>query len=354
MPMCKRLPVLLVLALVVLLLIVVAGCGQEQPVAPSDGAGQEGAPAQQEQIRFKFAHYLPLDHFASQAAQVIVDEIDKNSDGRIKVDFFPAEALYKSNDLHEAVRNGDLEMGFGATSYWADVEPATAIFDVPFLFPDFETAFKATDGEVGQEFGKLLEKYGVKVIGYMHYGFMDGIGNNVRPIKSPADIKGLKIRTFGFLPVETFKVLGASPTAIASGETYTALQRGTVDGAQSGISSFVSRKWSEVLKYTTVLPMSYIVYPMMVNMEWWDTVPPDLQQIIVEAVQKGADYTKQAAQEDTEKSLQALKDAGVEVYVVPTEELDQWKEATKPVWDTYIQTGGEAAQKLLDLAQQLQ
>lgn len=324
------------------LIVSLAGCGQKP-------AGQPGG-AQQKEIQFKFAHYLPLDHFASKAAQQIVDEIKKNSNGTIKVNFFPAEQLYKSNDLHEAVRKGDLEMGFGATSYFSDIDASTAIFDVPFIFADYSAAFKALDGDLGKEFGNILGKYGVKVIGYMHYGFLDGIGNNVRPIKYPEDLKGLRIRTFGFIPVETFRALGSSPTAISSGETYTAIQRGTVDGAQSGISSFVSRKWYEVQKYTTVLPLSYIVYPVMVNDKWWNSIPPESQKIIVDAVQKGAENTKKAAREDYEKSIKALKDAGVQVYVVPPEDLNKWKDATKSIRDLYVQKGGQKAKDLLDLA----
>jgi tripartite ATP-independent transporter DctP family solute receptor len=307
--------------------------------------------AQQKEVTFKFAHYLPLNHFSHIAAQQIVDEIKKNGKGTIRVNFYPAEQLYKSTDLHEAVRKGNLEMGYGATSYFSDIDVATSLFDVPFLFSNFSEVFKAVDGGMGKKYDELLNRYGVKVIGYMHYGFLDGVGNNVRPIKNPEDMKGLRIRTFGYLSMETFKALGASPTAISSGETYTAIQRGTVDGGQTGISSFVSRKWFEVLKYTTVLPMSYVLYPMMVNLKWWNSVPPESQKIIVNAVQNGVTYTKKAAQEETEKCIKILQDKGVQVYVVPAENLKQWRAITKPVWDIYLQKGGKEAKGLIDLAE---
>ena len=307
-------------------------------------------PAPKNKIEFKFSHYMPITHFSHKASQMIVDEIDRRSKGSIKVHLYPAAQLYTSSDTNEAIREGYVEMAWCATNTWAGVDPTLGLFEVPFLFQSNEQLFSAIEGSLGKEYASLLSKHGVKVLAYMHYGFMDGLGRKDRLIKIPNDLKGLKMRSSGLLIGKTFQALGAAPVNISTTETYTALQRGTIDAAFTGVSSFVSRKWYEVMKYCTVVPLVYVIYPVMVNLKWWATVPDDAKKIITDAAHVGADYTKRASVADYEKSIKTLKDKGMEVYVVPTKELGKWRERTKPVWDFYVQQGGEEAKKLLNLA----
>jgi TRAP-type C4-dicarboxylate transport system substrate-binding protein len=162
------------------------------------------------------------------------------------------------------------------------------------------------------------------------------------------------LRSIGALPAIGLEALNAAPVVMSSSETYTALQRNTIDGAWSGMDSFDSRKWFEVTKYLLNGPLNYLVYPVVVNEKWFQTLTDEQQKIISEsaseAVKWGIEQVGQAAGKSTKK----VEEAGVEIYRIPTEELGDWKKAFAPVEDAFIERAGEKGKRILELAKKYQ
>ncbi|WP_455596710.1 DctP family TRAP transporter solute-binding subunit, partial [Cloacibacillus porcorum] len=174
--------------------------------------------------------YIGSDtHPTMQAMKVFAKDVDAGSKGKIKVELYPNAQLGGDRELCEGVQMGTIQMAIPSTSALAGFDKRIQVLDLPYLFTTRKAAFDAVDGELGQKLNAYLSKKGFEVLGYQENGFRH-VTNSKRPIKTPADLKGLKIRTMeNPMHIAFFKELGANPTPMSWGELYTALQQGTVD-----------------------------------------------------------------------------------------------------------------------------
>ncbi len=171
----------------------------------------------------------------------------QKSNGDIEIKVFPSSSLGTQKELIEGLIYGTVDMTLTGTAELGTFQPQMAIFDMPFLFKDRAHAFKALD-TVGMELAKPLEAKGLKMLGYMENGIRH-MTNNAKPIKSPADMKGLKIRVMNNkVYVEMMKALGASPTPMALAELYSGMQAGVVDGQENPAAHIYTKRFYEVQK----------------------------------------------------------------------------------------------------------
>lgn len=333
------------LVLLVGVLLVLAACGR--PTTNTSSADSEDGESK-ETYTIRIAHLVPEEQSSHVAAVAFKEKLESESDGRLKVEIYPNGQLYGSDrEAIEAVQLGNVEMTIPAVAPLASFNEKFMVFDLPFLFNDNEAAYRALDGEVGEELLGELETIGIKGLVFGENGFRH-MSNNEKPIESPADLKGLKFRTLeNPLHTDTFKAFGANASPFAFGELYTALQQGTYDAMECPISLYYTNKFYEVQDYLTMTGHVYAATALLMNNDFYSTLPEDLQGLVMEASEEfRADQRELAQQQDVE-FLDKLKESGMQVNELSNEQRDEFRNAAASVYDTYKDTIG---QDLIDKA----
>ena len=233
-------------------------------------------------VTLKLAHLNPQTPFevASAAmAEVFKSEVEANSNGRIKVELYPNGVLGKEPETMIQVKTGVVQSYISSSGGMAPFYPLIDVTNMPFAFSSYNVGYKVYDGAFGQALAKDIEaKAGFKVLGFGESGGFFAITNSKKPLRVPADMKGIKLRTMALpLHQEIVKALGASPTTVAWAEVYTSLQTGVVDGQMNPISIIAMAKFQEVQKYITLTNHLYAPYVWVINPKFYNDLPADLQ-----------------------------------------------------------------------------
>ncbi|MCG7346494.1 DctP family TRAP transporter solute-binding subunit [Sporosarcina sp. ACRSL] len=325
-------------------MVLLSACGNEKTEDKAVADSGDGYEA----TTIRLAYNLPQDHHVAVGIENFAKEVTEKSGGKVKVQVYPAGQLLSDKDMNQSILSGGVEMGVNSSTLWSSTVPAMGIFDVPYVFNDYSAVGEAVNGEFGDKLRSAMEEKGAKVLIFADYGYVQ-FANNKRPLKSPEDFKGLKIRSIGDLPSELIKAYGASPVFMGGGEVYMALQRDTVDGATSGTTAMLQRKYDEVTKYLTINNYAYLEFLLAVNKDYWDGLPAKTQDLITEVAAETEVWIREQAEKEDAESAKALEEKGMEVYVVPADELDVWKEAAAPVRDVFVKNAGDLGKELLDL-----
>jgi tripartite ATP-independent transporter DctP family solute receptor len=326
------------------LLLVTSGCGRgalsDQQSSGGDTGKGEGAGKEKYTIRLP--HLVPEEQSSHVALLEFKKTVEERSDGRIEVQLFPNGSLYGSDRAAvEAVQLGNVEMTLPAAAAVAGFNKEFMVLDLPFLFDSKESAYKALDGEVGKQLLKGLEGSGLKGLVFGENGYRH-ISNNKHPITKPEDLEGLKIRTLeNPVHTETFNLLGAYASPFAFGELYTALQQNTFDAMENPISLYYTNKFYEVQKYLSLSGHVYASTVLLINNDFYNSLPEDLQKVIDEASVEFRDYQRKVATKQDEKWLAELKKNGMEVTELTKEQKALFKEAVQPVYDQFATEIGE-------------
>ena len=283
--------------------------------------------------------------------KVFKPQVEELSKGRIKVELYPNAQLGGDRELCEGVQMGTIQMALPASSALAGFDKRVQVLDLPYLFTSRKTAFEALDGILGNKLNQYLLSKGFVVLGYQENG-MRHVTNSKRPIKSPADLKGLKIRTMeNPMHIAFFKELGANPTPMSWGELYTALQQGTVDAEENPYAMIVDGKFYEVQKYVSETGHVFSVTMLIANKKFMDKLPPDLREIIVKASHDFAvEQRKTIAGMENGFKNECIK-AGMQANPLTPEEKKPFVEATKKV---YVQFEKDLGKEIMDIARKVQ
>jgi C4-dicarboxylate-binding protein DctP len=306
-------------------------------------------------MTLRMVGFLPLNHHITKMENILKEEVEKNSKGEIEIKFYPAQQLYNHKNSVPALQKGSVEIGTVQTGFWTGVVPSISVMAFPTYFNSFEHYQAVMEGYPGEVFRKDFEEQAnVKVVFWSNYGL--GEIASKKPIKTLEDFKGLRIRATGGDVALWLQGVGAAPVTMNSGEVYQALQRGTVDGAYSGPSTFDQRKWYEVVGYGTdssLLP-AYAYWTLM-HIDTWKKLSPELQKVFLDAGKKAYAYNVTAAVEDDRVGVENTKKRGMVYNKIPTAELARWREKGLPVIiKNYKERVGEAkAQKILDAVEEL-
>ena len=296
--------------------------------------------------------YIGSDtHPTMQAMKVFAKDVDAGSKGKIKVELYPNAQLGGDRELCEGVQMGTIQMAIPSTSALAGFDKRIQVLDLPYLFTTRKAAFDAVDGELGQKLNTYLSKKGFEVLGYQENGFRH-VTNSKRPIKTPADLKGLKIRTMeNPMHIAFFKELGANPTPMSWGELYTALQQGTVDAEENPYAMIDDGKFYEVQKYVSETGHVFSYEILIANKKFMDKLPADLRKVVVDAAHK-AIMTQRASLEKEEAAFKAkVTKAGLTANELTPEQKKPFVEATKKV---YAQFENELGKEIMDIARKVQ
>lgn len=291
-------------------------------------ASLSGAAAAQPRITIRIAHADPADPYVAQKqAQAVTFKalVEAGSGGRITVQIYPAGQLGGEREYVEAVNLGTIEMGL-ASGVVSGFFREAMVFDIPYLFPSEAVAWKVLDGPFGQKLSELLaQKTNMINLGYGEVGFRN-FTNNVRPIRTPDDLRGLKIRVMETpIYVRLVRALGASPTPIAWPEVYNALNQGVVDGQENPVSTIDYAKLYEVQKYLTLDGHSFGVDFTLINKRFFNSLSREDQALIRRAAYTSAMVNRGVKALNESIALDKLQ-RRMEVYSPTPEQLAQFRE----------------------------
>ena len=302
------------------------------PIAAAVLLGSATAAMAADPIQIKFSHVVATDTPKGQAAEYFKKLAEERTKGRVKVIIYPNSQLYKDKEELEALQMGSVQMLAPTTSKFGPMGlKEFEVFDVPYLFMNEDQVHKVTRGPVGQSMLQKLESRGIKGLAFWDNGFRVFSAN--KPLRTPADMKGLKIR------INSSKVnqaivnsVGAMPQTMALSEVYQAMQTGVVDGGDGNLSNLYTQKHYEVQKYVVNTKHSYSGYAVVVNKAFWDKLPPDIRTTLEGAMKEASVYNDGIAEKDTSNAIAMMKASGkTQIYEPNAAEKAQWVKTMQSV-----------------------
>ncbi|MDN5506513.1 MAG: DctP family TRAP transporter solute-binding subunit [Comamonas sp.] len=277
-----------------------------------------------------------------KGGELWADKVRERTQGRINIKLYPGTSLVQGDQTREfsALRQGVIDMAVGSTINWSPQVKSLNLFSMPFLFPNFKAVDAVTQGEVGQEIFKTLEKGGVVPLAWGENGYRE-ISNSKHAIKTPADLKGMKIRVVGSpLFLDTFTALGANPTQMSWADAQPAMASGAVDGQENPIGVYMAAKLQSVgQKHLTM--WGYMNDPLIfvVNKDVWASWTPADQAIVKQAALDAAKeeiaIARKGLIEADKPLLRDLAGLGVTVTTPNAAEREAFVKATRPVYDKW-------------------
>jgi tripartite ATP-independent transporter DctP family solute receptor len=256
------------------------------------------------QEKIRIAGNFATEHTSSVAMeQVFKSELARLSNNQLGVDIFPAMQLGGAKENVDAVRSGALFMTWVGVAFLSRIVPELEAISLPFLMPNREVALKVVDGAVGQLIDQKYAEKGFISLGWMELGARH-VTNSKRPIKSMADLKGLKIR---MQPIEThlatFRALGANPISMDVKELYSALQQGVVEGQENPYPIISANRYSEVQKYLSNTGHFFDFIAIVANRKQFEAMKPEHQKAVRGAMAAAVAYQRKIAAEADSKAL---------------------------------------------------
>lgn len=296
-----------------------------------------GAFAQSKVYKIKLGHASSTESTRHKSLLVFKDYVEKKAGGRFVVEIYPGAQLGNEGEMIESLKMGTQEAFVGGV--FDAQTPKLNLVLMPFFFPTQADLMKVARSDIGKMIMKDAEKYGIKMLAFGDGGSRH-FTNNIRPIKSPADMKGLKIRT---PPIESIikcmQALGANPVSIPYGETYMALKTGVADGQENPLANIGDMKFHEVQKYLTLIDYQFHPEPFDVNLAWFNALPADLQKILEEGAWIYTDEQNRLRREMNDSYFKMITSAGVQVYTPTPKERQAFIDACAPVYDFFVTKG---------------
>ena len=262
----------------------------------------------------KLGHGLDPSHSVHKAMEFMAKRVGEKSEGRMRVDIYPSEQLGSERECLELLQIGSLDMTKVSCSVLEGFVPAMSVLSLPYIFRDEEHRFQVLEGEVGKRLLLEGEKYWLRGLCYFDAGTRSFYSKG-KPILIPGDLAGLKIRTQESpTSIKMVQTMGGSPTPIAWGELYSALQQGVVDGAENNPPSFFLSRHYEVCKFYSLDEHTGVPDVLLISTKSWRNLSTDAKQILQEAVEECAQLQKTLWKEATRLALESVQNAGVEIH----------------------------------------
>jgi C4-dicarboxylate-binding protein DctP len=294
-------------------------------------------------IIVKFSHVVANDTPKGKGALKFKELAEKYTDGKVKIEVYPNSQLFKDKEEIEALQLGSVQILAPSTAKFAPlgVKEFEAL-DLPWLFKDEATYDAAMKGPIGKWLFQKLEAKGISGLAYWTNGFHMTSAN--RPLLTPADFQGLKVRISGSKIADRyFRDLGSIPQIMAFSEVYQALQTGVVDACENTPSNYWTQKFFEVQKDITVSFHAHLQYAVIVNTNFWNGLPPDIRAQLDKAMAEATDYTNSIAAKENEDALADIKKSGkTTLHYLTDDQRKAWQTAMQPTYKwAKSRVGGE-------------
>lgn len=274
--------------------------------------------------------------------------VREKTQGRINIKMYPGTSLVGGDQTREftAIRQGAIDLSIGSTINWSPQVKELNLFSMPFLMPDYKAIDALTQGEVGMDLFKILADRDVVPLAWGENGFRE-LTNSKRPIRSPDDLKGLKIRVVGSpLFLDTFSALGANPTQMSWADAVPALSSGAVDGQENPLTIFTVAKLHTAANQKNLTLWGYVADPLIfvVNKEIWKSWKPEDQKIVreaaVQAAKENIDSARKGLIPPDDTLIREVQSLGVNVIRLTSAEKAVFQKATKEVYEKWAKQIG--------------
>lgn len=310
-------------------------------------------------VTLKLSHQFPKAErdkgdFRGQLAVRFAEEIEKRTNGSVKVEVYPSSALVKPKEQWDAMQQGALDMSIFPLDYASGKVPQFDISLMPALVHNHEQAKAWQTSEVGQKLEEISERNGVKILTWVWNA--GGIGSKGEPIVKPVDLKkGMKMRAAGKRVEAMLQTAGAGITSMPSSEIYSAFQTGILDAAVTSASSFASYKLQEQIR-SYVSPSEntfwFMFEPLVISTRTFEKLTPEQQGAVIEAGKSLQSFAYEASKADDDAVDKAFTEAGVKVVQMDDASFAEWKQLSEHVWKQFAKDV-EGGQELIELAQKV-
>ncbi|HEY8450791.1 MAG TPA: TRAP transporter substrate-binding protein [Natronosporangium sp.] len=311
--------------LVAAVLLATAACSGARGGGEGDGISER---------ELVFAYITPETFPYHDGATRFKELIEEKSDGKITVKLYPGGQLGNEREINESILDGTVHIGVGAGAL-AGLAPSVNLLELPFLIKDQDHMQRIVDSPVAEELARRIrDEGGFEVIGWFSTGD-SAIQTVDRPIRTPADLDGLKLRSIENAALaDSLRILGANPTPMPFGEVYGGIQTGVITGATLDWGSVYSLKLYELINYITTPDVAFLAEPRPVIMssEFWETLSDAEQQLIREAMQEAAAYEREVFRTAQQTAVENIRAAGVEITDIDEQ---AFMEAVRPAWDKW-------------------
>lgn len=297
--------------------------------------------AQAKKYNLKLAHVAPVEEPYAVAALKFAELVKAATDGNVNIEIFPNSVLGSSRDLVEGLQIGTVDATLCTAAVLANFVPKSQVIELPFMFKSREHVYKVVDGPLADKIYEGAESKGLKIVSTWENGFRN-ITNNLRPIVTPADMKGIKIRVMeSQMYIDLFKALGANPTPMARGELFTALQQKTVDAQENPMGQIYTSRFYEVQKYVSLTGHSYSPEVLVFSLATWKKLPKAYQTAIEKAAVEARDFNRKLSAEKDDEFIRLCQEKGMQVTRLSPAQIAEFSKLMGPVWEKYYKVIGK-------------
>ncbi len=269
--------------------------------------------AQAQTTKIRFAHAGPETASQHLAALEFAKLVKDRSKGQLEVQVYPSSQLGNDSTVLGAVRGGTIDMMMAGSGNFAGLASKFEVLDIPFLFRDPAHAYATVDGEIGQRLMKELEAHGLRQLAFWEVGFRSITTKN-RAVRTPDDVKGLKIRTMpNPVHIQAWKMLGSNPLPMPLGELYQALESGAVDAQEHPVDITYAAKFYEVQKHLTMTKHAFTAMPVVYSKQKFDALKPELQKVLLDAAADAKLFQRTSNQKNEASIIAELRKHGMSV-----------------------------------------
>ncbi|ADZ69556.1 TRAP transporter substrate-binding protein [Polymorphum gilvum] len=302
------------------------------------------------QTVLNFAHSTAQNSHYSMGVQAFAKTLSELSGGKYEIREQAAGALGGERDVIEGLQIGSVELTISSTGPLGNFVPEALVLDLPFLFKDYANARAVLDGAIGQELLDKINENNLVGLAWSENGFRH-ITNSRQPINTPADLNGLKIRTMeNQVHMEAFRAAGAAPTPMAFPEVFAALQQRVIDGQENPIPVITSAKFWEVQDNLTLTGHVYSPAIILASPSLWDGLSDEEKGWFAEAAKAAVAATRAKVEADEANGVDLLRQNGMKV--VEKVDLDAFRKAVSPAYDTFVAKYGDDMLKRIQAAQE--
>ena len=266
-------------------------------------------------------------------ARAFQSAVERETRGSVQVQLFPNRQLGDERQMLEGMRFGTVDAGIITNAVIAQIEPAFSVNDLPFLFANEAQAHTVLDGAVGAELAKRLSTKGIVALGYMEGGFRNMI-NNKRPVNAPGDVAGVKYRVMqNPVFIDMFNSMGGSAIPMAWGETFTAVQQGTIDGLEIPLAVIDANKYFEVTKFLSLTNHTYSMIGLVISKRSLDKLTPEQRTAVTNAAKSATAIQRQVSLADAKATIGKLEKNGMKINAVA--DVGAFRKSVGPVYEKF-------------------
>jgi C4-dicarboxylate-binding protein DctP len=310
-------------------------------------------PALAADYTMRISHQFPPTHHTAKALDQFAADVKAATGGKVEVQIFGAEQLFKANQNIPAVARGQVEAAAIVDLSWTSTIPEMAVTTIPYLVTRAEQLRKFPASDVAALLDRKMDAKGVHNIAWLVDANNAVITSSKKPLITPGDFKGVKIRGLSKLFDASLVAMGASPSAMPGSEVYQALQSGVLDAGITSLDAAYARRYYEVQKYGVASNLFTVHETLIVNPAWWEKLPADAKKAIETAAHKAEEALLPKADGLDPAELAKLRDKGMQVTVLTPDQVKVLGAVMQPPVMKAFEASAPDAPKVLEMARKL-